>query len=82
MQKIDNRYEPVGTMTRSTSDYRQMILQALRETRKEITVKFEILTKKNFIEALEKGCTLFHIDLYFEQQDRIIVEDDQLPLVE
>ena len=45
-------------------------------------MKFEILSKKNFLEALGKGCTLLHLDLYYEDVNQIVVENDEIPVSE
>lgn len=36
----------------------------------------------NFFEVLEKGCCILHIDFYYEEENKIIVENDKLPLTQ
>ena len=47
---------------------------------KDISTKFEILTKVNFFSAIKKGCALLHMDLFQEEDNFMIFEDDILPV--
>jgi hypothetical protein len=70
----------MSTLTRTTSPHPNQIRKLLSEKGKNISVKFEILTKKKFFEAISESCGILQIDLMHEEEDCFIFEDELLPV--
>jgi hypothetical protein len=45
-------------------------------------VKFELLTKNNYIQAVRRGCTFMHLDFLTENEKSIVLEENNLPMAE
>ena len=49
-------------------------IHTLKNTNKELTVNFDVLTRENLLGVLKKGCIVLHLDFYQEEDDQFIFE--------
>ena len=73
--QVQKESRVVGFPTRVTSDFKRDVFKALNDKRKTLCLKFELLTKKNLIDALHNGCRLLHITCTIVSEGELVVED-------
>ncbi|EAS04919.2 AAA family ATPase (macronuclear) [Tetrahymena thermophila SB210] len=72
---------PYGHIIRLNQSFKRRITDVLSKLGKELNLKFEIQTIKHFKECLQRGSKFMCITCDDVEEDGIIVEEDQLPLM-
>ena len=65
----------IGFPTRVASFYKYDVLKALRARRKNLYLKFEILTKANLIDSLQNGCRIMQLNCDVVKVGGVVLED-------
>ena len=74
-QKSESESKSVGFPTRVSSFYKTDLIKALNEKKKTLYLKFEILSKANLKDSLQKGCRILQMNCNIVQNGGIVLED-------
>ncbi|KAL4481100.1 hypothetical protein ABPG72_015055 [Tetrahymena utriculariae] len=78
---FQDKKTPYGHIIRLNQSFKRRITDVLSKLGKELNLKFEIQTIKHFKECLQRGSKFMCITCDDVEEDGIIVEEDQLPLM-
>ncbi|KAL4434528.1 hypothetical protein ABPG74_007312 [Tetrahymena malaccensis] len=78
---FQDKKTPYGHIIRLNQSFKRRITDVLSKLGKELNLKFEIQTIKHFKECLQRGSKFMCITCDDVEDDGIIVEEDQLPLM-